>query len=192
MTESANSPKRQRTLLAIHRSALRLADEHGLDGFTMDQLAEEVGVSRRTLFNYVPSKMDAVLGPEPELEPALLEEFIAGGPTGHLLSDLRTLAVAFLVDSNADQEDLARFRRLLHGDARVLQAAHQRFEGSMDDKLDFLRQREGADFPEEQARLVFGVLAVVFNLALNAFLDDTGTPLPVHYSRIFDQLTELV
>ena len=36
--------------------------EHGLDGFTMEQLAERVGVSRRTLFYYFPAKDDAVLG----------------------------------------------------------------------------------------------------------------------------------
>lgn len=192
MTKSASSSRRQRTLQAIARTALRLADEHGLDGFTMDQLAEEVGVSRRTLFNYVPSKMDAVLGPEPELDEDLVAAFLAGGPSGHLLRDLHTVTRAFLEASTADSDDLGRFRRLMHGDARVMQAAHQRFEGSIDEKVAFLRQREGADFPEERARLALALIVVVFDQALTAFLNDTDRPLPDHFDRIFDQLTQLV
>ena len=39
-----------------------LADERGFDGFTMEDLADAAGVSRRTLFNYFPGKADAVLG----------------------------------------------------------------------------------------------------------------------------------
>lgn len=189
MTESAT---RQKRLRAITRTALRLADEHGLDGFTMDQLAEEVGVSRRTLFNYVPGKIDAVLGPEPEVDEQLVEAFLAGGPTGQLMEDLRLLTVSILDDGEVEHEDMVRFRRLLHGDARILQAAHARFQGSLDEKVEFLQQREGRDFPATKARLAIQLTVVVFDTALDAFLDEPGTTLADHFTQIFDQLTELV
>ncbi len=35
---------------------------YGLNGFTIEQLCEDVGVSRRTFFNYFPSKEDAIIG----------------------------------------------------------------------------------------------------------------------------------
>ena len=41
----------------------RLADDRGFDGFTMDELAAAAAVSRRTLFNHVSGKLEAVLGP---------------------------------------------------------------------------------------------------------------------------------
>ena len=82
MSESAIDLKRQLVADAITRCAQQLADEHGLDGFTMDQLAECAGVSRRTLFNYVPGKLDAVLGSMQEPDPEVFSEFLAGGPTG--------------------------------------------------------------------------------------------------------------
>ena len=61
MVESAT----QRKLVTSERITLCaqvLADEHGLDGFTMDELATAADVSRRTLFNHFPGKVDAVLG----------------------------------------------------------------------------------------------------------------------------------
>ena len=67
VSESATlQPSRKvSTAHRITTCAQRLTDQHGLDGFTMDDLAAEAGVSRRTLFNYFPGKVDAVLGPGP-------------------------------------------------------------------------------------------------------------------------------
>ena len=54
--------KKERTKLAIQRKAIDLTLERGLAGFTMQELADAAGVSRSTLFNYFPGKVDAVLG----------------------------------------------------------------------------------------------------------------------------------
>ena len=48
----------------IRVAALNLVIEAGYGGFTMEELAQKVGVSRRTLFNYIKDKESAVLGPE--------------------------------------------------------------------------------------------------------------------------------
>ena len=48
----------------IRVAALNLVIENGYDGFTMEGLAHKVGVSRRTLLNYIKDKESAVLGPE--------------------------------------------------------------------------------------------------------------------------------
>ena len=47
---------------AIEQAAFRLFDEQGFDNTTMEQIADAVGVGRRTLFRYFPSKNDIPWG----------------------------------------------------------------------------------------------------------------------------------
>ena len=87
--------KQALTRVRIVRCAQRLCLNAGFDGFTMDELAEAAEVSRRTLFNYFPSKVDAVLGAAeaPDLASPGLQEvadrFRDGGPHG--LPELREI-----------------------------------------------------------------------------------------------------
>lgn len=99
--------KKHGTRAALTEQALRLADERGYDGFTITDLVESVGVSRRTFSNYFAGKaeclaaisdswMDGALGliqsspadtPLTELLREVLEnlsEQITGSPTGIL------------------------------------------------------------------------------------------------------------
>jgi mycofactocin system transcriptional regulator len=47
---------------AIEQAAFELFSQHGFDGTTLDQIASAVGVNRRTLFRYYPSKADIPWG----------------------------------------------------------------------------------------------------------------------------------
>lgn len=47
---------------AIEAAAFRLFEEHGFENTTMEQIADAVGVGRRTLFRYFPSKNDIPWG----------------------------------------------------------------------------------------------------------------------------------
>ncbi len=47
---------------AIEQAAFELFSQHGFDGTTLDQIAHAVGVNRRTLFRYYPSKADIPWG----------------------------------------------------------------------------------------------------------------------------------
>ena len=67
-----------RALLA--KTALELFAAKGYDDTTLDEIAAAAGVSKRTLFNYFPGKLDAVLGPVPVLPEDPLDTFRAGGP----------------------------------------------------------------------------------------------------------------
>ena len=53
--------KKEATRQALHEAVLRLAMERGLDAVTVDAVADEANVSRRTFFNYFTSKEDALL-----------------------------------------------------------------------------------------------------------------------------------
>jgi AcrR family transcriptional regulator len=56
--ESKRAQRKSATRTAIIEAALRLVDELGLDGTTVDQIAAAAGVSPATVFNYFPAKVD--------------------------------------------------------------------------------------------------------------------------------------
>lgn len=193
MSESAtpSERRRRRTLCAITAHARELTREHGLDGFTMDGLAERVGVSRRTLFNYVPSKIDAVLGPEEHPQPAELQTFLAGGPAGRLLEDLKHLCVAVLSAEQASPEEIALVRTLLVSDPRLVAALHHRFEQSGRDFMALVEKREGARFDRRRTRLLQFLVVGMFDLALDAALADPGTTMAEQFALAFDTAAAL-
>src|SRR3954454_7398217 len=53
--------KKAATRQSLHDAAVRLATEHGLDGITVEAIADEAGVSRRTFSNYFASKEEALM-----------------------------------------------------------------------------------------------------------------------------------
>ncbi|MET4156786.1 TetR/AcrR family transcriptional regulator [Agromyces sp. PvR057] len=102
MTESANTPpglreqRMTRTRRDLSHRARQLTVERGLSGFTVEELCADVGVSRRTFFNYFAGKEAAVVGHDADgIDEAALAAFIRGddgAPT--LLDALAELAIA--------------------------------------------------------------------------------------------------
>lgn len=183
MTKSARRD-RAATSQRITLCALRLTDERGLDGFTMDDLATAAEVSRRTLFNYFPGKLDAVLGEWPTLDDDDVDEFRSGGPAGDLLLDLRTLVLPLLGDSAVDREVLMMNRRVLRSNPRLMGTIHERYEAISTDVVDHVVAREGSTFGKANAKVAVTILAALFDSALDTFLDD-GRARP--FSHHFDQ-----
>src|SRR3546814_20313093 len=100
----------------------------------MDELAEAAEVSRRTLFNYFPGKLDAVLGPGPELGNSHLETFQAGGPTGEFLEDIKVLISELVEVKGFDRAEAEVPRRIFKTNPRLLLAVHDRFHAVPTDR----------------------------------------------------------
>ncbi|QIK67325.1 TetR family transcriptional regulator [Nocardioides sp. HDW12B] len=159
----------------LHRitlTAQRLTDDRGLDGFTMDDLAAAVDVSRRTLFNYYPSKVDAVLGPDPDLDDEVWATFVAGGPYGDLVEDLIALAAHVLEAKTLTREELALGRRVMLAEPRLLAAVHERLASVSADLGALLVARTGEKLDLATAQLLVRVLAATFDCALDRALSD--------------------
>src|SRR4051794_8922794 len=173
MTESATmrERKRQQTERRIQVCAQQLTEAHGLDGFTMDDLAAAAEVSRRTLFNYFPGKLDAVLGAAPSIPPDVLATFHTGGPSGRLADDLGELARVLLTGQEVDREDVARGHRLFTTTPRLMVAVHERFQTLTDEFVAMVLEREGTDFGTVRARLAVRLLVTVFDSALAAYVE---------------------
>jgi AcrR family transcriptional regulator len=164
--------KRQLTAHRITAAAQRLALEHGLDGFTMEQLAELTGVSRRTLFNYFPGKDDAVLGGPPVLDEAVLAEFGGGGPTGRLLEDLAAVVQGILRESPDTREDVARGRRVMLANPRLIALAHQRLQESVASCMGYIEAREGPNFDRRRVDVAIALVLACFHLAMDRYLEE--------------------
>lgn len=177
--------KRRATALRISRCAQRLTEERGLDGFTMEDLAEDAGVSRRTLFNYFAGKVDAVLGPPPVFRDSSRALFLAGGPTGHLIDDCAVLAHDVLTepDLGLDREDLERGHRLIVATPRLLVTVHERFEEVTASLGELVSLREGVDLDQPAVRLLIRLLATVFEASLATYLAGDDRPM----TEIFDE-----
>lgn len=183
--------RREETLSEITRNARRLADEHGLDGFTMEDLAAAVGVSRRTLFNYVPGKIDAVLGPEMPIDPQLLETFTSGGPTGHLMVDLREFTSSQLATGGAAMDDASVIRRLLHDEPRLVEVIRQRIMIALDQIEEAVIAREGDGFDRARSKIVTRLMIAIVAIALDEYIDDSDEPLALRFTRVFDTVMDL-
>ncbi|MDP2775025.1 MAG: TetR family transcriptional regulator [Nocardioides sp.] len=179
MTESATTRERRRleTERRITVCAQQLTDERGLDGFTMDELAEAADVSRRTLFNYFPSKVDAVLGNAPDLPPSVLATFHAGGPHGDLVDDLGELAAVLLSTKTLTREEMELGHRVVTTTPRLIMAAHERFQELTSEFVDVILAREGEDFGEARARLLIRLLVAIFDGCLPANSQEPDRPL---------------
>ena len=175
VTHSATSLRELKKVETTHRITLcaqRLTDEHGLDGFTMDELAAAAEVSRRTLFNYFPSKADAVLGAHPDLPEEALATFRAGGPHGDVVDDVAELARIALEVRDPDRASLELGLRVLRAEPRLLAAAHERFESVTDEFAALLMEREGPDFAPEKARLLLRLLLTLLDAALSILVTE--------------------
>lgn len=101
----------ERTRAAIRESALRLAGDRGYEATTMEDVAADAGVSRRTVFNYFPTKADLFLFTPPAPEPGAVDAFIAGH--GPLLEDLAALLGTADPRPLGDADQFRTLRRLL-------------------------------------------------------------------------------
>lgn len=127
MSESAVNLREQRkreTSRALSLTARCLTSERGFAGFTIDELCADVGVSRRTFFNYFESKENAVFGFAviDSRQEALEEAFVAAG--GDLVDDFVRLTVERfgLFDP---LEDAAELFAVIEQEPKLIKAAFQ-------------------------------------------------------------------
>lgn len=190
-TQSATS-RREQTARRISRCAQELAIEHGFDGFTLDELADGAGVSRRTLFNYFPGKEAAVLDSPDCIGQDDLAVFVAGGPDGHLLRDLGHLVVRIHTREEPTHEDWHRIHALFERNPRLITVAKERFEGMVAQVREAIEEREDLPPGHDRARVAVALIVGLFHNAMSTFLLDEDRDFPTDFMAGVDEAIRLL
>ena len=168
MTNSAlttlAAERRQANSARLTALCRTLTAERGLNGFTIEEVCSEVGVSRRTFFNYFPTKEDAVFGvDEVDEMRRFSEEFITRGSRGWsvVVDDLVDLIGRFAEDAGLNAADHVEFMRVLEREPRLL----LRFIGTNRERdaalVGLVAQREGVPADDARASASVAVVSAV-------------------------------
>ena len=172
MNESATlSSAAQRKLATASRltaESRRLTVERGLNGFTIEEVCSEVGVSRRTFFNYFPSKEEAVFGIHEADEAArFVEQFRARESRGWsaVVDDLIDLAILFIRAAGVDAAEHAEFHTILEREPKLLARLIGMEREREQQLIQMVAEREGVAATDPHARAAVEVVGAVMRSA---------------------------
>ncbi|MFV0429719.1 MAG: TetR/AcrR family transcriptional regulator [Arachnia sp.] len=111
-TDSLRDRKKRETRQRIHRIALCLVLERGLDQVTVQDIADGADISPRTLFNYYACKEDAVVGFDAASVETLAQRLLERPAEESLATALRAAVSGHLGEVSTDAELLQLRRRL--------------------------------------------------------------------------------
>ncbi|UYQ78279.1 TetR/AcrR family transcriptional regulator [Glutamicibacter sp. JL.03c] len=171
----------QKTRTAITRHSRELTAEFGFNGFTIEQVCERVGISRRTFFNYFPSKIDAVFGHDSDAMPeGIIERFMAARPkaiTGispTLLADLVEMTAERLSFDETDIVNAHGFFTIAHRDPELLQHMVQTGPKKEAEFRELIASREGMDPQDPLLSSLLHILKHTTLQAIEAYVDASG------------------
>lgn len=168
MNESASeggalAARKKRTTVALIREARRLTALVGLGGFTVDEVCEAVGISRRTFFNYFSSKDDAVIGiPLGSPVPGGAEEFFASAERGVSLPDaMVTLILATFGDLETPELGPGMVIETVFETPQLLRRVQVHIDERVAEVADLIVTREGLPAGDPGAKLASMVFSNV-------------------------------
>jgi AcrR family transcriptional regulator len=174
--------KRVATRSAITATARNLTAERGLNGYTVEEVSEAAGISRRTFFNYFPTKEDAIIGHSDDVPADVLEEFLAGGassPAGeispNLFRDLVRLSLKLSERMASSEEETRQLIGVVHKEPqlilKIIGATEQR-------EAQFARdvaRREGVSAEHPVVQMAVVLLSTIARKSSMAYFSDGNT-----------------
>ncbi|MGP4017818.1 TetR/AcrR family transcriptional regulator [Saccharopolyspora sp. 5N708] len=160
----------------------RLTAERGLSGFTIEEVCEQVDISRRTFFNYFASKDDAVLGiPARGDDDALKARFLARGdpastglsPT--LLDDLAELAVQRWDRSDITAESIRDVLNAFEREPRLFTRIMEKMLRDEQSDVELVEHREGLASGDLRAAAAVQLIRALTGATAREFLTLTNT-----------------
>ena len=175
MSESAPNAVERRRADAVARAtafAQTRTIEDGLASFTVEDICDAAGFSRRTFFNYFASKEDAVLGifQTRERDDDIEAAFIAS--RGDVFDDLVTLAAARWARQAVPLADAATVGAAIDREPKLLTRMLGHIHESEQGATALIEQREGYEAGDPRAvtaALIFGTfMRLTFDEAIGA------------------------
>jgi AcrR family transcriptional regulator len=162
---------------ALVEAARALSAEHGFSHFTVEQLCEQVGVSRRTFFNYFPTKEDAFLGQHNEGIPSdVAQEFVRQGASSRagtispgLFDDMAELLCNLTESMPFTREAFEQMLAAIEKDPKLL-AIILRFSDRREAAFrELVARREGIDATDPRAEMAAALLTAVAHRTVAEF-----------------------
>ncbi|MGW2015268.1 TetR/AcrR family transcriptional regulator [Streptomyces sp. NPDC001927] len=187
---------RARTRLAVQAeivaTAMRLFLEHGFEATTMEQIANEIGISRRSLFRYFGTKEDIVLGDHAESGRSL-RALLEARPAEEPPWDALRAALKELVDTLPySSEDFLRITTMLHASPSLRGRQLEKRQQWVDLLAPDVTRRLGdpADpMTESRARALVACALACSDVALETWVRSEGT---VDMVQVFDEAVAAV
>ncbi|KRF22422.1 mycofactocin system transcriptional regulator [Phycicoccus sp. Soil802] len=171
---------------AIEAIAFAMFEEHGFEMTTMDDIAAAVGVGRRTLFRYYPSKNDILWG---QFDDSLVEfrnSFREVSPDTPPWDAVRSAILAYNSYDEAALPQHRRRMRLLLGTPALLAHSELRYAAWRAVVADFVAERTHQR-AEDLVPVLAGRLALAVAIsAYEQWLADGATSLLDHIARAAD------
>lgn len=186
--QPANHPWHEEKYLArrreISRAAITLAEQaQSIDNVSIDDIAKEAGISRRTFFNYLPSKMAALLMPYFITRSTYMGIALSQPKNVSALDAVRA-GIEGAIEQVEDFDLAARSERILDryvhaagsgGEIPNAEATRSHIEALEHN----LAGRQGGESPIERS-LIMSLADQILRLALRSHLSsDTTTPADV-------------
>jgi AcrR family transcriptional regulator len=176
-TEGVRERKQRETRQRIAETALRLFLAHGYEGTTLDVIAAEAGISRRTFFSYFRSKDDIILFWQDAGWEGIYADLLKTSPDVRPLDAVRDVVVKHA--SRYTTEEMTSIDRLMRSSESLL-ARKQTFYARHEQAL-FTTLCEVWRQPERRMALQMVAMASIgaVRLATQAWNDQAGQREPV-------------
>jgi len=180
---------RERTRRAVHSeitaTAMRLFAENGFEATTVDQIAREAGISRRSFFHYFGSKEDLVLGDTVALGEKVRAALEARPASESAWQALREAIMVLRADGMPDISEIALAQ--LYHDAPSLRARHLekhlRWQALLAPDVQRRLGLPESELPDPRARALVAAGLACLDAAVDAWYESGGALDPV---QLFD------
>ena len=158
--------KQAATRAAITAVARSLTAERGLNGYTVEEVCGQAGISRRTFFNYFPAKEDAILGHvDDDFPEEVVSRFMAGGansPRGEisatLLADLVRLSLDLSDRMSGSEEETRQLIGVIKKEPQLMLRIIGATEEREAEFARMLAAREGVESDHPVVRMAVALL----------------------------------
>lgn len=189
---AANVNRRREARARISAAALELVIERGLDAVTVDEIARAANVSRRTFFNYFPSKVAACIPAVQPPEPEAVQQFL-GDRSVSTMTALSRLMWLQVSAARRAAPDFDRFHDLWRREPGIRTAVHAILARTERHLARLVSLREGLEPGSVEAATVAAASIAILRVAVERWrTDESGALLENLISESFDAVTDAV
>lgn len=189
---AASRNRRRESRARISSVALEMVLDRGLDEVTVDEIARAANVSRRTFFNYFPSKVAACIPYTPPAEPEAVSVFLSDRslPTMTALSHLMWNQVS---RARREAQDFDRFHTLWRREPGIRAEVHAILARTERHLAHLVTVREGLEPGSVEAATVAAASIAILRVAVERWrTDESGALLENLISESFDAVADAV